>query len=65
MELFHAVTSSKASEHTMRMLAMNQATENSEELLQSLQLKYNKIRQENITKDILDIMGGSEVHSDE
>jgi len=44
---------------------MNQATENSEELLQSLQLKYNKIRQENITKDILDIMGGSAVHSDE
>ena len=65
MELFHAVTSSKASEHTMRMLAMNQATENSEELLQSLQLKYNKIRQENITKDILDIMGGSAVHSNE
>lgn len=59
MELFHAITSSKASEHTSRMLAMNQATENSEEILTTLHLEYNKIRQQHITNDILDIIGGS------
>jgi F-type H+-transporting ATPase subunit gamma len=63
MELFHAITSSKASEHTSRMLAMNQATENSEEILASLNLEFNKIRQLRITNDILDIIGGSSADS--
>ena len=64
MELFHGIASSKASEHTSRMLAMNQASENSEELLASLHIEYNKVRQESITNDILDIMGGSIAHNE-
>lgn len=60
MVLFHAVISSKASEHTARMLAMNKATENSEEILADLLLQYNKMRQQTITNDILDIVSGSE-----
>lgn len=63
MELFHAITSSKASEHTSRMLAMNQATDNSEEILASLNLEFNKVRQLRITNDILDIIGGSSADS--
>lgn len=61
MELFHAITSSKASEYTSRMLAMNDATEKSEELLQSLHLEFNRVRQSGITNDILDIMGGANI----
>lgn len=60
MVLFHAVISSKASEHAARMLAMNKASENSEEILAQLQLDYNKVRQQTITNDILDIISGSE-----
>lgn len=60
MVLFHAVISSKTSEHAARMLAMNKASENSEDLLAQLQLDYNKVRQQTITNDILDIVGGSE-----
>lgn len=59
MELFHAITSSKVSEHTSRMLAMNKATENADEIIAQLNLEYNKIRQQLITNDLLDIIGGS------
>lgn len=59
MLLFHAVTASKTSEHTARMLAMNTATENTQNIIADLQLEYNKIRQQTITNSILDIMGGT------
>ncbi len=54
-----AVASNRASEHAARMLAMQLATENANELLDELQLMYNKLRQQNITSELLDIIGSS------
>ncbi len=48
-----------ASEHGARMTAMDAATENAEELLRDLKISYNKARQEAITKEILEIVGGA------
>ncbi len=48
-----------ASEHGARMTAMDKATENAEELLKELRINYNKARQEAITKEILEIVGGA------
>lgn len=50
---------SKASEHGSRMTAMDAATKNAGELIETLTLKYNKIRQAGITSEILDIVGGA------
>lgn len=59
MTIFNAFVSSKACEHTARMLAMNQATENTEKLLDELVLEYNNVRQQSITNSILDIVTGA------
>ncbi|OAV46105.1 ATP synthase F1 subunit gamma [Lewinella sp. 4G2] len=48
-----------ASEHGARMTAMDKATENASELLKDLKITYNKARQEAITKEILEIVGGA------
>ena len=48
-----------ASEHGARMTAMDKATENAEDLMKELRLTYNKARQEAITKEILEIVGGA------
>lgn len=48
-----------ASEHGARMTAMDKATENADELLRDLRITYNKARQEAITKEILEIVGGA------
>ncbi|MEZ4932896.1 MAG: ATP synthase F1 subunit gamma [Saprospiraceae bacterium] len=48
-----------ASEHGARMTAMDKATENAQEMLKSLKLSYNKARQEAITAEILEIVGGA------
>jgi F-type H+-transporting ATPase subunit gamma len=42
------------------MIAMRNATDNAKELVGALQLAYNKVRQQAITNDILDIVGGAE-----
>ena len=42
------------------MVAMQNATENAHELVDGLQLQYNKVRQQSITSDMLDIAGGAE-----
>lgn len=55
MELNHCLLESRASEHSARMLAMKNATDNALELVDDLTLTYNQIRQEAITKEILDI----------
>lgn len=60
MEVYHAVLESIASEQSARMVAMRNATENAKELIQDLTLMYNKARQEMITKELLDIVGGAE-----
>ena len=51
---------SLASEHAARMVAMKNATDSASELSSALQLEYNKARQQGITNEILDIVGGVE-----
>lgn len=58
--LYNAILDSIASEHGARMTAMQTATDNAEDLIFDLKLKYNKARQEAITKEIIDIVGGAE-----
>jgi F-type H+-transporting ATPase subunit gamma len=60
LQVYQAVLESQASEHAARMIAMRNATDNAKELVGALQLSYNKIRQQAITNDILDIVGGAE-----
>jgi F-type H+-transporting ATPase subunit gamma len=60
LQVYQAVLESQASEHAARMIAMRNATENAKELVGALQLAYNKVRQQGITNDILDIVGGAE-----
>lgn len=53
------VLDTHASEHGARMTAMDSATENAEELLKDLKITYNKARQEAITKELSEIVGGA------
>ena len=59
MQVYHAILESIASEHSARMVAMRNATENANELIEHLTLLYNKARQESITRELLDIIGGA------
>lgn len=60
LQIYQAVLESQASEHAARMVAMRNATDNAKDLVGALQLAYNKVRQQGITNDILDIVGGAE-----
>lgn len=60
LQVYQAILESLASEHAARMVAMRNATDNAHELVNALQLDYNKVRQQSITGDILDIVGGAE-----
>ena len=60
LQVYQAVLESQASEHAARMIAMRNSTDNAKELVGALQLAYNKVRQQAITNDILDIVGGAE-----
>lgn len=57
--LYTALLDSIASEHAARMVAMQTATDNADELLRELNLQYNKSRQQAITSELLDIVGGT------
>ena len=57
--VYTALLDSIASEHAARMVAMQTATDNADELLRQLRLQYNKSRQAAITSELLDIVGGS------
>ena len=57
--VYTALLDSNASEHAARMVAMQTATDNADELLRDLSLQYNKSRQQAITNELLDIVGGS------
>lgn len=57
--VYTALLDSNASEHAARMVAMQTATDNADELLRELNLQYNKSRQSAITSELLDIVGGS------
>lgn len=57
--IYTALLDSQASEHAARMVAMQTATDNADELLRGLRLQYNKSRQQAITNELLDIVGGT------
>lgn len=58
--LFQAVLEAKASEESSRMVAMKNATENAEDLIEDLTLSYNKVRQANITREMIEIASGAQ-----
>jgi F-type H+-transporting ATPase subunit gamma len=58
MQVYHAILESIASEQSARMVAMRNATDNADEIIDDLTLMYNKVRQEMITNELLDITGG-------
>ncbi len=59
LQIYQAILESLASEHAARTVAMKNATDAAVELADGLQLEYNKIRQQNITNEMLDIVGGA------
>ncbi|MEZ4634411.1 MAG: ATP synthase F1 subunit gamma [Caldilineaceae bacterium] len=59
VQVLQAIYESMASEHSARMVAMRNATEAANELVDDLTLTYNKARQEGITRELMDIVGGS------
>ena len=63
LQLFQAVLESQASEHSARMVAMNNATDNAAVLVEELTLLRNRARQTAITNEMLDIAGGAEALS--
>ncbi|MCS6969010.1 MAG: ATP synthase F1 subunit gamma [Cytophagales bacterium] len=60
IQFYKTLLESNAAEHGARMTAMDKATENAGELLKQLRLIYNRTRQDAITKEILEIVGGAE-----
>ena len=58
-KIYTVLLDSNTSEHAARMLAMQAATDNANELIQDLTKQYNKSRQQAITNELLDIIGGS------
>ncbi|MDY6829850.1 MAG: F0F1 ATP synthase subunit gamma [Pseudomonadota bacterium] len=58
-QVYQAVVENIACEQAARMVAMKSATENAEELIEDLQLKFNKIRQAGITQELSEIVGGA------
>ena len=57
--LYGLILDSKASEHASRMTAMSSATDNAEEVISQLEIQYNRARQQAITLELTDIIGGS------
>ena len=58
LKLFTVLLDSNASEHAARTMAMQIATDNANDLLQELTIMYNKTRQQAISNELLDIVGG-------
>lgn len=54
-QVFQFLLEAKASEHSARMVAMKNATDNAKQMIKDLTLEYNKLRQANITKELLEI----------
>ncbi len=59
VQIYQALLESKASEHSARMVAMRNATDNANEIVGDLSLTYNKARQATITREIIEIAGGA------
>lgn len=64
VRLFQALMESQASEHSARMFAMKNATENAEEVAEELEISYNRARQDAITREISEISAGANALSD-
>lgn len=60
LQIYQALLESFASEHAARMVAMKNATDNASDLADALTLEYNKVRQQSVTNEMLDIAGGAE-----
>jgi F-type H+-transporting ATPase subunit gamma len=60
MQVYRALMESLAGEYGARMTAMEAASQNAKEMIEVLTIQYNKARQEKITKELLDIVGGAE-----
>ena len=60
VEIFRALLENQAGEHAARMAAMESATRNTEEMIGSLTLKYNRVRQAAITRELVEIISGAE-----
>jgi F-type H+-transporting ATPase subunit gamma len=60
MQVYRALMESLAGEYGARMTAMEAATKNAKDMIEVLTIQYNKARQEKITKELLDIVGGAE-----
>ncbi len=60
IQVYRALLESSAAEHGARMTAMDNATRNAEEMIETLPLQMNKIRQASITKEILEVVSGAE-----
>ena len=56
--VYYVLLNAKASEQSARMVSMKNATDSAETLIKDLTLAYNKLRQGNITKELLEIAGG-------
>ena len=54
-QIYQILLEAKASEHSARMVAMKNATDNARQFIKDLTLEYNKLRQANITKELLEI----------
>jgi F-type H+-transporting ATPase subunit gamma len=65
LAIYECILESLTSEHAARMVMMRNASDNAVELIHGLQLVYNKMRQQNITGDLLDIAAGTEALSAE
>ena len=59
-QIFHALLESAAAEHAARMTAMDAATNNAIEMVDSLTLYMNKVRQAAITREIIEVVSGAE-----
>jgi F-type H+-transporting ATPase subunit gamma len=58
LEVFHSILEANASEHAARMVAMKNASESAKDMIGSLTIKYNKERQAQITKELIEITSG-------
>ncbi len=63
--LYQILLEAKTSEHAARRQAMKTATDNADEILEKLTIQYNKARQQSITLELMDIMGGAEAIREE
>jgi F-type H+-transporting ATPase subunit gamma len=60
VEIYHTILEANASEHSARMIAMKNASDNAGEISRNLKLTFNKVRQASITREVSEIVGGME-----